>query len=210
MDTENLEQRSAEWVAARLGKVTASRVADVMARTKTGYGASRANYMAELLCERLTNTQAYRFTSAEMQRGTDLEPEARTAYSFIHSKTVEETGFVIHPRIANFGASPDGLIGEDGLVEIKCPSSATHIEYLLSGDVPGKYNTQMQAQMACTGRAWCDFVSYDSRLPEELHLFVRRVKRDPAFIATMEQEIRTFLAELDAMESKLRNLAEAA
>lgn len=205
-----MEQRSAEWFAARLGKVTASRVADLMARTKTGYGASRGNYLAELLCERLTGEQADRFTSAEMQRGSELEPQARAAYAFIHSTSVHECGFVVHPVIEGFGASPDGLIGDIGLVEIKCPNTATHVDYLLSQTVPGKYETQMQAQMACTGRAWCDFVSYDPRLPDDLQLFVKRVHRDKEAIACMEKEIQTFLDELTVKLTKLRNLSKAA
>lgn len=205
-----MEQRTQEWIEARLGKVTASRVADLMARTKTGYGASRGNYMAELLCDRLTGEQTDRFTSAEMQRGTDLEPEARAAYSFIHSTPVQECGFVVHPVIEGFGASPDGLIGDVGLVEIKCPNTATHVDYLLSQTVPGKYVTQMMAQMACTGRTWCDFVSYDPRLPDDLQLFVKRVHRDKDAIADMEKEIETFLAELKDKELKLRNLSKAA
>ena len=200
-----MEQRSAEWVAARLGRVTGSRVADLMARTKTGFGASRANYMAELICERLTGEQAERYVSAEMQRGTDLEPQARAAYSFLNDMTVEECGFVVHPVIADFGASPDGLIGADGLVELKCPNTATHIDYLLSGDVPGKYQTQMQAQMACTGRAWCDFVSYEPRLPDAMQLFVRRVPRDDGFISAMEKDIRAFLDELGEKITRLRS-----
>ena len=205
-----MEQRTPEWYAARVGKVTASRVADLMAKTKTGYGASRGNYMAELLCERLTGEQAERFTNAEMQRGTDLEPQARAAYAFIHSVQVNECGFVAHPVISAFGASPDGLIGDIGLVKIKCPNTATHVDYLLSQTVPGKYETQMQAQMACTGRAWCDFVSFDPRLPDDLQLFVKRVHRDKEAIATMEKEIETFLAELSDKELKLRNMAKAA
>ena len=200
-----MEQRSAEWVAARLGRVTGSRVADLMARTKTGFGASRANYMAELICERLTGEQAERYVSVEMQRGTDLEPQARAAYSFLHDVEIEECGFIAHPIIADFGASPDGLIGADGLVELKCPNTATHIDYLLSGDVPGKYQTQMQAQMACTGRQWCDFVSYDPRLPDAMQLFIRRVPRDDPFIAAMEKDIRAFLDELGEKISRLRS-----
>lgn len=205
-----MEQQSAEWFAARLGKVTASRVADLMAKTKTGYSSSRANYMAELICERLTGEQAERYTNAEMQRGTELEPQARSAYSFLHDIAVTETGFENHPSIASFGASPDGLIGDVGLVEIKCPHTATHIDYLLSQAVPGKYITQMQAQMACTGRAWCDFASFDPRLPEHLQLFVKRVNRDNAFIAEMEREIGLFLTELDGKLSQLQKLSAAA
>lgn len=205
-----MEQRSPEWFAARAGKVTASRVADLMARTKSGYSASRQNYMAELICERMTGEAAERFTTAEMQRGTDLEPAARDAYSFIHGASVDECGFVAHPVIVGFGASPDGLVASDGLVEIKCPNTATHIEYLLSQSVPGKYAMQVQAQMACTGRKWCDFVSYDPRMPDELQLFVKRVARDETFIEVMGTEIISFLKELDEKEHQLRNLSKAA
>jgi putative phage-type endonuclease len=205
-----MEQRSPEWYAARLGKVTASRVADVMAKTKSGYGASRANYMAELLCERLTGQKTDSFVSAEMQRGTELEAQARDGYAFLNDVKVGEGGFFDHASIPMFGASPDGLIGTDGLVEFKCPNTATHIDYLLSQSVPGKYQTQMQAQMACTGRAWCDFVSFDPRLPDYLQFFVKRVQRDDAFIAAMLTEIAAFLAELSAKEAQLRNLAKAA
>ncbi len=205
-----MEQRSPEWYAARLGKVTASRVADVMAKTKSGYGASRANYMAELLCERLTGQKTDSFVSAEMQRGTELEAQARDGYALLNDVKVGEGGFFDHASIPMFGASPDGLIGTDGLVEFKCPNTATHIDYLLSQSVPGKYQTQMQAQMACTGRAWCDFVSFDPRLPDNLQFFVKRVQRDDAFIAAMLTEIAAFLAELSAKEAQLRNLAKAA
>jgi putative phage-type endonuclease len=205
-----MEQRSPEWYAARLGKVTASRVADVMAKTKSGYGASRANYMAELLCERLTGQKTDSFVSAEMQRGTELEAQARDGYALLNDVKVGEGGFFDHASIPMFGASPDGLIGTDGLVEFKCPNTATHIDYLLSQSVPGKYQTQMQAQMACTGRAWCDFVSFDPRLPDNLQFFVKRVQRDDAFIAAMLTEIAAFLAELSAKELQLRNLAKAA
>jgi putative phage-type endonuclease len=191
-----MEQRSPEWFAARLGKVTGSRVADVMAKTKTGYSTSRANYMAELVCERLTGTQAERYSNAAMQWGTDNEPAAKLAYTFMSDAVVSDEGFAIHPAIADFGASPDGLIGDDGLLEIKCPNTATHIETLLSGICDGKYITQMQAQMACTGRKWCDYVSYDPRMPVDMQLFIKRVNRDDVFIANMENEIVNFLQEL--------------
>ena len=178
-----MDQRSPEWFAARLGKVTASRMSDMMARTKSGYGAGRANYMAELICERLTGQGAERFTNAAMQWGTETEPQARAAYAFLTDAEVEETGFAIHPDIPYLGASPDGLVGADGLVEIKCPNTATHIETLLSDAVPQKYLLQMQTQMACTGRAWCDFMSFDPRLPAELQAWIKRVDRDDAVIA---------------------------
>lgn len=199
-----MEQRSPEWFAARLGKVTGSRVADLMAKTKSGPSASRASYMAELICERLTGEQADRFQNAAMQHGTDTEPQARAAYEFMTDRAVTETGFTIHPTIADFGASPDGLIGADGLLEIKCPNTATHVDTLLTETVPAKYITQMQAQMACTGRAWCDFVSFDPRLPSDLQMWVTRVQRDPAFITDMEAEIAAFLTELDAKVNALR------
>lgn len=200
-----MEQRSAEWFAARAGKVTASRVADLMARTKAGYGASRGNYMAELICERLTGEPVPFFQSAAMQWGTDTEPMARDAYSFLAFAPVEEVGFVTHPVISGFGASPDGLVGSAGLVEIKCPNTATHIDTLLTETIPAKYVTQMQAQMACTGRAWCDYVSFDPRLPGEMQMWVKRVDRDAEFIAAMEREIEAFLDELTDKLTSLRS-----
>lgn len=199
-----MEQRSEEWFAARLGKVTASRVADLMATTKTGYSASRANYMAELICERLTGQQAERFSNAAMQWGTDVEPQARAAYEFITDASVQEVGLIDHPSIAMFGASPDGLIGADGLIEIKCQNTATHIETLLGEVVPGKYVIQMQVQMACTGRAWCDFVSFDPRLPGDLQLWIKRIQRDDVAIQNIEAETVKFLGELDAKVLALR------
>lgn len=199
-----IEQRTPEWFEARLGRVTASRVADMMARTKTGYGASRANYMAELICERLTGKQAERFSSAAMAWGTETEPQARAMFTLTTGLSVEETGFALHPEIADLGASPDGLIGDDGLVEIKAPNTATHIETLLSETVPQKYVLQMQTQLACTGRQWCDFVSFDPRLPDEMQLFIRRVDRDDELIAEIEREARAFLAEIETKMSALR------
>lgn len=196
-------QGSTEWKALRCGKVTASRVADVVARTKTGYSASRANYLAELIAERLTDTPAPSFTSAAMQHGTETEPEARAAYEFYQGVAVDQVAFVPHPRIDQAGASPDGLVGEDGLVEIKCPNTATHLETLLGQAVPAKYADQMQFQMACTGRQWCDFVSYDPRMPEHMRLFVRRVARDEARIAHLETEITSFLRELTTKLAEL-------
>ena len=200
---EMIEQRSDQWFAARIGKVTASRVADVLAKTKTGYSATRDNYMAQLVCERLTGEKGESFTNAAMQHGTDTEPLARAAYESLKDVLVDEVGFVPHPSIEMAGASPDGLVGDDGLLEIKCPNTATHIETLLSQTVPSKYNTQMQFQMACTNRSWCDFVSFDNRLPQELQLFVKRVPRDDVFIKQTEDEIVKFLAELDDKIIKL-------
>jgi putative phage-type endonuclease len=197
------EQRSTEWFEARMGCVTASRTADVMAKTKSGYAASRANYMAELICERLTGERQGGFSSAAMQWGTETEPQARMAYEIMTGATVVETGFVLHPEIAGFGASPDGLIGEDGLIEIKCPNTATHIETLLNDKVPGKYITQMHVQMLCTGRAWCDFVSFDPRLPVDMQMFVRRVEFDQELADQIVTEVQAFIAE---METKIEQL----
>lgn len=197
-------QGSPEWHAVRLGKVTASRIADVCARTKTGFGASRKNYMAELVAERLTGTRAEGFTNAAMLHGIETEPEARIAYEFYRDATVEQIGFVSHPSIADSGASPDGLVRDDGLVEIKCPNTATHIETLLGGTIPDKYFLQMQWQMACTGRQWCDFASFDPRLPESMRLFVDRVKRDDAAISAIEKDVISFLADLRDTVHRLR------
>jgi len=198
-----MEQRSNEWFAARLGKVTASRVADVIAKTKTGYSTSRENYMAQLVCERMTGTQGESYNNAAMQWGTDQEPLARAAYEAAKNVLVDEVGFVIHPTIVNAGASPDGLVGDDGLIEIKCPNTATHIETVLSGKVPSKYIPQMQWQMACTGRKWCDFVSFDPRMPEGLQLFIQRVDFDAEYVKMLEAEITGFLAELETKIEKL-------
>lgn len=206
-------QGSAEWFAARCGRVTASRVADVIAKTKTGPAASRANYMAELIAERLTQTTAASFSNAAMQWGTDQEPFARSAYMQAITADVMEVGFVPHPEIDMSGASPDGLVGMDGLLEIKCPNTATHLDTLLSEAIPAKYLTQMHWQMACTNRDWCDFVSFDPRMPPEMALFVRRVPRDISLIVSLEGEVTEFIAEMDRKLEQLSakyRVAEAA
>lgn len=200
---ELIEQGTDAWKMLRCGKVTASRVADIIAKTKSGYSTSRDNYMAQLICERLTNTVAESFTNAAMQHGTETEPLARAAYESLNDILVDEVAFVPHPTIAMSGASPDGLVGNEGLLEIKAPNTATHIDTLLSETVPTKYYTQMQFQLACTGRKWCDFVSFDNRLPAELQLFVKRVPRDDVFIKQAEAEIVKFIAELDDKINKL-------
>lgn len=206
------EQGSPEWHALRCGKVTASRIADMMAKTKTGWGASRANYKAQLVAERLTGIVAEGYTNAAMEWGKEKEAEARAAYGFSITHPVEVIDFVTHPEIAMSGASPDALVSWDGLVEIKCPNTATHIETLLGGTVPGKYVMQMQWQMACTRRAWCDFTSFDPRMPEDMRLFVRRLARDDGQIAEITKEVRAFLAEIDATVAQLTKMyrAEAA
>ena len=204
-----IEQRSEDWFVIRLGKVTASRVADVIAKTKTGYSTSRENYMAQLVVERLTQTKAESYTNAAMQWGTDQEPFARAAYEAAQGVMVEEVGFVPHPTIEWAGASPDGLVGDDGLVEIKCPNTATMIEALLTGKVPTKYFTQMQFQMACTGTKFCDYVVFDPRMPAKAQLFVTRVNRDDAYIAEIEAEIVKFLAEVESQVQQLNQIIES-
>jgi len=201
-----MEQRTEEWFAARMGKVTASRVADVIAKTKTGYSTSRENYLAQLVCEVLTGKPAESYTNAAMQWGVDQEPLARAAYESYQNVLVDEIGFLVHPTIWESGASPDGLVGEFGMVEIKCPNTATHIDTLLTQIVPGKYNTQMQWQMACAGRHWCDFVSFDPRMPTDLQLFVKRVEYDPPYVAMLEKEVMSFLNDLDSKVKQLNEL----
>ncbi len=204
-----MEQRSPEWFAARAGKVTASRVADIVAKTKTGYAASRANYMAQLICERMIGQAQEGFSSSAMQWGTDTEPLARSAYEMEKDVFVTEVGMINHPTIEMAGASPDGLVGDDGLVEIKCPNTATHIDNLLNNKAPANYVIQMQWQMACTGRQWCDFVSFDPRMPEDLQMMVVRVQRDEKQIATLEAEVIKFLDELQQKVDQLTALNQS-
>jgi len=202
----DIEQGSAEWFAIRCGKVTASRVADIIATTKSGYSASRANYEAQLICEVLTGKPAESFTNSAMQWGTDTEPLARAQYELKSGNMVDQIGFVSHPMIEQSGASPDGLIGTDGLIEIKCPNTSTHLDTLLNQTVPTKYITQIQWQLACTQRKWCDFVSYDPRLPENLSLFIKRVDADVTMIESLESEVKKFLVGVNDKVSKLRKL----
>ncbi len=198
-------QRSDDWFANRAGKVTASAIYKVMAKTKTGYGADRANYHAQLVAERLTGRSADSFSNAAMQWGVDTEAAARLAYAELIGEGIPEIGFVDHPVIAMSGASPDGLVGFDGLVEIKCPNTATHIATLTGSNIDRKYLLQMQWQMACTERQWCDFASFDPRLPPEMQLHVRRVERDDALLAEIEGEVLPFLAEVAATVEQLSN-----
>jgi len=191
-----IEQGSDAWHQLRLGKVTASRVADILAKTKTGVSASRGNYLVELAIQRVTGQIEESYTNAAMAWGTETEPKARMAYEVFNDVLVEQVPFVDHSTIKGFGASPDGLVNIDGLCEIKCPNSATHWSYLKSGEPPNKYFIQMQAQLSCTGREWNDFISFDPRMPEKSQLFVKRVFRDDKFIAIMEGEVKQFLEEV--------------
>lgn len=199
------EQRSAEWFRERLGCVSSSTIADVLAKPKKGSGeaTTRKNLKAKLVCELLTGKRDEDFMSWDMQRGIQLEPLAVDEYE--HKRDVEcvTVGFVPHPTIPRSGASPDRLIGEDGLIEIKCPKMATHQEYILGGRVPTEYLKQMQWEMACTGRKWADFVSYHPGMPEHLQVFIARLKRDDATIAEIEDEVRKFNAEVDEVIEKL-------
>ena len=204
-----MEQRTDEWFEARLGKVTASRIYDVLSKTKSGYSATRKNYMAQLLCERLTGNREESFKTAAMQRGNNIEPKARARYMLETGELVEETGFINHPTINMSGASPDGLVGEDGLIEIKCPNTATHLEFLRTKTPKPEYLLQMLWQMACTGRKWCDFVSYDDRLPEHLSFQMVRINRDDERIQEIEEEVQKFLHELDEQIAELDIVMEA-
>ncbi|CAB4133872.1 phage_rel_nuc, putative phage-type endonuclease [uncultured Caudovirales phage] len=202
----DIKQGSDEWFAARLGKATASKIADILATIKSGESASRRNYRVELVCERLTGVRGETYTNPHMIRGTELEPLARALYESKMNVFVDEIGFVDHPTIPMSGASPDGLVGNDGLIEIKAPTAANHLDTILSGSAPSKYISQMQWQMACTGRAWCDFVSFNAEMPSELQLFIKRVPRDDEFIASTEKAVSEFLAEVASTVETLKEL----
>lgn len=197
---------SPEIAGARLGNLTASRLADATARTKTGWGASRANLMANLVVERLTGVPMEGYQNAAMLWGIEKEPEARAAYEWAFDVEVVPTGYVPHPTIAHSGATPDGAVGDKGLIEIKCPQSATHIETLLTKQIDGRYIKQMTWQLACTGREWVDFSTYDPRFPIPLRLWTFRVMRDDDAIEAMEKDVREFLAELDEKVEALRKI----
>lgn len=203
-------QGSPEWLAARCGLVTASRIADVVAKDRTGkaWGVSRANYAAQLVCERLTGKVAETYTNAAMQWGTDHEPEARAAYQFEINKRVELVGFVLHPTIGMTGASPDGLVGDDGLVQFKCPETKKHLEYLQGAPIDGGYQKQMLWEMACTKRQVCDFVSFDPRMPESMKLCIRPFPRDDVAIAQLEADVIEFLNEIRLTVHRLRSKYE--
>lgn len=201
-----IEQGSKEWLAARCGLVTASRINDVMAKIKTGEAATRRNYRAQVVAERMTGKPTETFTNGAMQWGTETEPFARAAYEVSHSVFVDQVGLILHPEIKFSGASPDGLVGDDGLIEIKCPNTATHIGYAIAGAVPSDYQNQMLWQMECTGRAWCDFVSFDPRMPDEMQLFCVRFMRDQKRIDEIKAEVIKFLGEVEDEISSLQHV----
>ncbi len=200
-----IEQGTPEWHELRRGKVTASRVADILAKTKTGTSVSRQNYLIELALQQTTKTIEPSYTNAAMEWGTATEPQARVAYEVNTNNFVDQVPFIDHPKIQGFGCSPDGLVGADGLLEIKCPNSATHWEYFKAQEPPKKYFIQMQAQMAVTGAKWCDFVSFDPRMPERSQLLIVNVRRDPEFILYMEAEINQFLEEVSTEVKLMEN-----
>lgn len=202
----DIEQGSLAWQQLRIGRVTASRVADVMATGKSGEAATRRNYRIQLVCERLTGTKDEGFTNHHMERGTMLEPVARSLYEAMSGVFVTEIAFVNHPTIEMAGASPDGLVGSDGLIEIKCPTAANHVETVLSGKSPAKYYHQMQWQLACTGRKWVDFVSYCPEVGDDLALYIYRVNRDDAYIAELESEVIKFLTETETLTQQLKGI----
>tara|TARA_R110000824_G_scaffold95990_13_gene230379 strand:- start:635 stop:1282 length:648 start_codon:yes stop_codon:yes gene_type:complete len=214
MKIVDCEQRSPEWFEARLGKVTASRVGDAMDTLKNGNpGMKRKNYARELLAERITGVEAEFYVNKAMQWGTDHEDEARNLYAFQTDADGEDVGLVLHPWIDNAAASPDWLVGSDGLVEIKCPNSTTHLDTLLANDVPTGNLLQIHFQMICTGRDWCDFVSFDPRMPGEMSMFIKRVHRDADMDDQINLSIEAFLDEVDAAEAAIRDrytMSEAA
>ena len=202
----DIEQGTPEWHQQRCGKATASRISDIVAKTKSGYSTSRANYMAQLVVERMTNQVAESYTNAAMEWGIENEPFARAAYELKTGNMVNQVGAIDHPSIPMSAASPDGLVGDDGCLEIKCPNTATHIDTLLGDEPAKKYYDQMQWQMVCANRSWCDFVSFDPRMPAHLQLFVRRIERNDIYIAELESEVVRFLAEVDNKVKKLNEI----
>ena len=200
-----VEQGTPEWHQLRSGKVTASRVADILAKTKTGPSASRQNYLIELAIQRTTGIIELSYTNSAMEWGTQTEPQARVAYEVKSGNFVDQIAFVDHPTIDGFGCSPDGLVGDKGLIEIKCRNSANHWETIKLDEVPKKYWIQMQAQLSCTGKEWNDYVSFDPRMPERSQLYIKRVFRDEEFILEMESEVKNFITEVEAEISLMKN-----
>lgn len=206
MKVIDFPQGTAEWAQARAGRVTASRIDAVLsrARDRKSEGATRRNYKAQIIAEILTGKpQENGYTNKAMEDGIELEPLARAAYEVRHSLFVDQVGFVVHPAIERSGASPDGLVSTDGLVQFKCPIQATHIGYLLAGEVPAEYQPQMLWEMACTERAWCDFVSYNPDFPPHLQLFVVRFPRDAQRIQEITAEVSVFNREVDDIIARL-------
>lgn len=210
MPIVDVEQQSPEWLKMRIGCATGSRVTDIVTKLKSGkYSAARDKYLMDIVIERLTGRATEHFCTPAMEFGIENEPAARAAYEGETGNCVMPVGLAIHPTIEWFSASPDGLVGDDGLIEIKVPNTSTHLEYLLEGKVPLDYMPQMMAEMACTERQWCDFVSYDPRLPKNLQLFIRRFHRNEELIRVMEADVKFFLEEVLLKMGELANHAEA-
>ena len=204
---ENIEQQTPEWYEVKIGKVGASRLADVMAEGKGGKpSATRVNYMYELLAARLTGEYQQTYQSPEMLRGIELEAEARRKYEIVTFNEVKKIGWIPHPEIDMCGCSPDGLVDDEGLIEIKCPNTKTHLETVLHGKIARSYMLQMQWQMECSGREWCDFVSYDPRLPENIQMCIIRVDKKQEVIDSIKTAVQAFLSELAELENKIRSL----
>lgn len=198
-------QGDASWHQARLGALTGSRIYEACAKTKRGeYYASRENLLYEKLIERLTGQPAQHFVSDAMSWGNMYEGEARAVYETQKGTLVTECAYFPHPSIAHSGASPDGLVGEDGVIEIKCPTTKTHLDTILSGVIPEMHTYQMACEIESSGRKWCDFISYDPRLPGNLSFFCVRYTPEPAFLETLRAEVIKFLAELDELEARVR------
>lgn len=165
--------------------------------------ACRRDYKIELVCERLSGRVADHYVSPDMDRGSAQEPYARAAYEVATGAMVDQAGFILHPVIDFSGASPDSLVDTDGGLEIKCPRTSTHLEWLMAGVVPEEHIPQMMWNMACAERGWWDFLSFDDRLPEGLRIFCARLERDDKIIAEMEYGVMEFNAEIEAKCSKL-------
>ena len=204
MSDAELVQNTREWLQARAGSVGASDVPDIVRRTKSGPSATRAALMALKALERLTGEPVETYQSKAMAQGVEREPLARAAYAFMFDATVEPPGIIRHPLIVGAHASPDGLIGDFGLVEIKCPQPAAHLATLISEGVERDYQVQMQWQLGATGRHWCDFVSWSPDFPPSMQLYVQRVERDPAFISELEDQVLLFLKELETKVNELQ------
>lgn len=206
IDPRSVEQGSDLWHQLRLGHVTASGIADLMAKTKTGESESRRKYKVKLVAERMTGKAQESYSNAAMEWGVEQEQYAAMAYELKNNVLLDKTGFWLHPSIKWLGVSPDRLVGNDGLVEIKCPNTTTHIDYILDDVVPARYYKQIQCQLWVTNSQWCDFVSYDPRLPEENQLFIKRAYPDEVFIREMESEVLKFLDEVEQMINKLKGI----
>ena len=206
LDPRTVEQGSELWKMLRLGHVTASNIADVMAKGKYGESETRRKYKIKLLAERLSEQSQDSYSNAAMEWGVENEQYAAMAYEVANEVLLDKTGFCLHPSIKWLGVSPDRLVGDTGLVEIKCPNTTTHLDYILDDQVPAKYYKQIQCQLWVTGREWCDFVSYDPRLPAANQLFIKRAYPDQATIAEMETEVIQFLHEVENLFNQLKGI----